>query len=160
MSRRRNSRAKNRAAAQVAAPRRWWPALVLVGVSLVVYANALRNGFVADDDLQILRNDFVTNSHPLSDYFTTDAWGFAGSHLSNYYRPLQLMVYSAEYAAYGNRPWAWHLLNLCVNAGAVAAAYFLLLSLADGSWLFGLVCFSRCIPCTSKPWCGLRRCPI
>jgi tetratricopeptide (TPR) repeat protein len=136
MSRRRNSRAKNRAAAQVAAPRRWWPALVLVGVSLVVYANALRNGFVADDDLQILRNDFVTNSHPLSDYFTTDAWGFAGSHLSNYYRPLQLMVYSAEYAAYGNRPWAWHLLNLCVNAAAVAAAYFLLLSLADAEMAF------------------------
>ena len=135
MSRRRNSRAKNRAAAQIAAPaaaaaaprrsappRRWWPVLLLVGVSLVVYANALRNGFVADDDLQILRNDFVTNSHPLSDYFTTDAWGFAGSHLSNYYRPLQLLVYASEYSIYGDRAWAWHLVNLCVNAAAVAVA--------------------------------------
>jgi tetratricopeptide (TPR) repeat protein len=110
--------------------------LVLVGVSLAVYANALRNGFVADDDLQILRNSFVTDSHSLPEFFTTDAWGFVGSHLSNYYRPLQLLVYSAEYAAYGNRAWPWHLVNLCVNAGAVAAAYFLLLSLADWELAF------------------------
>jgi tetratricopeptide (TPR) repeat protein len=116
--------------------RRWWPVVVLVGVSLVVYANALRNGFVADDDLQILRNSFVTDSHSLPEFFTTDAWGFAGSHLSNYYRPLQLLVYSAEYAAYGNRAWPWHLVNLCVNACAVAAAYFLLLSLADWELAF------------------------
>jgi protein O-mannosyl-transferase len=147
MSRRRNSRAKNAAAAanaqpvvpaprSAASPRRWWPVLVLVGVSLVVYANALRNGFVADDDLQILRNNFVTDSHSLPEFFMTDAWGFAGSHLSNYYRPLQLLVYATEYAAYGNRAWAWHLVNVCVNAGAVAAAYFLLLSLADWELAF------------------------
>ena len=147
MSRRRNSRAKSSAVAPVARPavpavrntssrRCWWPVLVLVGVSLVVYANALRNGFVADDDLQILRNSFVTDSHSLSEFVTTDAWGFAGSHLSNYYRPLQLLVYSAEYAAYGNRAWPWHLVNLCVNACAVAAAYFLLLSLADWEMAF------------------------
>src|ERR1700684_720735 len=106
MSRRRNSRAKNTTVAtaaptkpaprSAASPRRWWPVLVLFGVSLVVYANALRNGFVADDDLQILRNNFVTDSHSLPEFFATDAWGFAGSHLSNYYRPLQLLVYATE----------------------------------------------------------------
>ncbi|MGB6200096.1 MAG: hypothetical protein WBF35_11155 [Candidatus Acidiferrales bacterium] len=119
-----------------AARRRWWPVLILVGVSLLVYANALRNGFVADDDLQILRNNFVTDSHSLSDYFTTDAWGFAGSRLTNYYRPLQLIVYASEYAIYGDRAWAWHLVNVCVNAGAIAAAYFLLMSLADWELAF------------------------
>src|SRR5580704_17742005 len=102
MPRRRKSRAKKSAdaaagavlaAAIPTAPRRWWPVLVLVAVSLAVYANALRNGFVADDSLQILRNTFVTESHSLVEYFATDAWGFAGSHLSNYYRPLPLIVY-------------------------------------------------------------------
>jgi tetratricopeptide (TPR) repeat protein len=141
MPRRRNSRAKKSAADSAAAvtsvaSRRWWPVLVLVAISLAVYGNALRNGFVADDDLQILRNGFVTDSHSIAEYFTTDAWGFAGAHLSNYYRPLQLIVYATEYALYGDRAWAWHLVNVCVNAGAVAAAYFLLLSLADWELAF------------------------
>jgi protein O-mannosyl-transferase len=146
MSRRRSSRAKNRSAASAksagqtaaaaTAPRRWWPVLVLLGVSFAVYGNALRNGFVADDDVQILRNSFVTDSHSLSEYFATDAWGFAGSHLSNYYRPLQLLVYASEYSIYGDRAWAWQLVNLCVNAAAVAVAYFLLLSLADWELAF------------------------
>jgi protein O-mannosyl-transferase len=145
MPRRRKSRAtKSPGAPTVAATaapipaarRRWWPVLVLVAVSLAVYANALRSGFVADDDLQLLRNTFVTESHSLPEYFATDAWGFAGSHLSNYYRPLQLMVYASEYALYGDRAWAWHLVNVCVNAGAVVAAYFLLLSLADWELAF------------------------
>jgi protein O-mannosyl-transferase len=140
MPRRRNSRARKNVSAPAAAPatavvsaapRRWWPVLALVVVSLAVYGNALRNGFVADDDLQILRNGFVTDSHSIAEYFATDAWGFAGAHLSNYYRPLQLMVYATEYALYGDRAWAWHLVNLCANAGAIVAAYFLLLSLAD-----------------------------
>src|SRR5580658_504873 len=142
MPRRRKSRAKKSAAVSnapvpiPAVPRRWWPVLVLVAVSLAVYANALRNGFVADDDLQILRNPFVTESHSLPEYFATDAWGFAGAHLSNYYRPLQLIVYASEYTLYGDRAWAWHLVNVCVNAGAVVAAYFLLLSLADWAQAF------------------------
>jgi tetratricopeptide (TPR) repeat protein len=142
MPRRRKSRAKKSAAVSnapvpiPAVPRRWWPVLVLVAVSLAVYANALRNGFVADDDLQILRNPFVTESHSLPEYFATGAWGFAGAHLSNYYRPLQLIVYASEYTLYGDRAWAWHLVNVCVNAGAVVAAYFLLLSLADWALAF------------------------
>jgi tetratricopeptide (TPR) repeat protein len=70
------------------------------------------------------------------EYFATDAWGFAGSHLSNYYRPLQLIVYATEYALYGDRAWAWHLVNVCVNAGAIVAAYFLLLNLADWELAF------------------------
>ena len=144
MSRHRKSHATNIPAAPPAPAsatyaerlRRWGPLLILLAVSLAVYANSLRNGFVADDDVQILRNSFVTDYHSLPDFFTTNAWGFAGTNLSNYYRPLQLLIYSSEYAAYGEEPWAWHLLNLCVNAGAIAAAYFLLLSLADPELAF------------------------
>jgi tetratricopeptide (TPR) repeat protein len=151
MSRRRKSHVKNAptappapapaaAATASAGPaahvRRWWPLLILVAVSFAVCASALRNGFVADDDIQILRNSFVTDYHALPEFFATDAWGFAGANLSNYYRPLQLLVYSSEYAAYGRQPWAWHLLNLCVNAAAIVAAYFLLLNLADPDLAF------------------------
>ena len=102
---------------------------MLLGISFLVYAGALRNGFVADDDLQILRNKFVTDYHYAPVFFTTDVWGFLGGGYSNYYRPLQMAVFASEYLAFGNRPWAWHLVSLCVNSGAIAAAYFLLLEL-------------------------------
>ncbi|MGD0839932.1 MAG: tetratricopeptide repeat protein [Candidatus Acidiferrales bacterium] len=110
--------------------------LILLGVSLAVYANSVRNGFVADDDVQILRNTVAKDSGSVPENSSTDAYGFAGDQSSNYYRPVQLAVYAAEYAVYGVRPWAWHLLGVCVNAGAIAAAYFLLLGLADPELAF------------------------
>jgi protein O-mannosyl-transferase len=111
--------------------RRWLPLAILLGMAFLTYANALRDGFVADDNLQILRNPFVTDYHYISSLFGTDVWGFAAAGSSNYYRPLQLFVYALEYLVYGNRPWIWHLFNLLVNLGVVAAAYFLVVELAD-----------------------------
>ena len=137
---RKNRNAKSPNAAADSPPekakRRWLPLAILLGVAFFPYANALRNGFVADDNLQILRNPFVTDYHYIPNMFGTDVWGFAAVRSSNYYRPLQLLVYSLEYLAYGNRPWIWHLVNLLLNAGVVAAAYLLVAALADASLAF------------------------
>jgi len=91
---------------------------------------------VADDELQILRNEYVTDYHSISAAFGTDVWGFVGTGTSNFYRPLQIVIYGLEYRAYGNRPWIWHLVNLLLNAGVIALTYFMVLALADGAWAF------------------------
>ncbi len=116
--------------------RRWLPLAILLGVAFLSYANALRDGFVADDNLQILRNQYVTDFGKMSEIFGMDVWGFVGGGTSNYYRPLQLVLYNLEYQAYGNHPWVWHLMDLFLNAGVIALAYFLVLELADADLAF------------------------
>jgi len=121
--------------------RRWLPLAILLGVAFLTYANALRDGFVADDKLQILRNQYVTDFSKISNVFGMDVWGFVSSGVSNYYRPLQLVIYNLEYQAFGNRPWVWHLVELFLNAGAITLAYFLILCLADADLAFWATLF-------------------
>jgi len=88
--------------------------------------------------------------------FTADVWSFAlGSNyragLTNYYRPLQLMVYTAEYQLFGNHPAYWHLLNTLLNAANVALVYLLLSSLATPALAFWTAFWFAVHPMHSEP---------
>src|SRR3970040_2137527 len=107
-----------RAAANAArAPRSaaWWHLLLLVAVTFAVYGNALGNGFVSDDDFQILGNQLITDFHNLPRLFTTHVWPFAHQELTNYYRPLYMTFTMAEYNLFGYDPLLWHLANLAFH---------------------------------------------
>ncbi len=65
-----------------------------------------------------------------------DVWGFVSGGSSNYYRPVQLVLYNLEYQAFGVRPWAWHLIEILLNAGTVTFAYLLVLALAEAELAF------------------------
>lgn len=140
-------------------PRRatWLHLSVLFLLSLALYAPTLRNDFVTDDKLQILQNPFVKNPQNLGRAFTGDVWSFAheGREFarfgSNYYRPLQLLVYTAEYAAFGEHPWAWHLVNILLNAAVVSLLYFLLLSFSDASLAFWAAFWFALHPLHTEP---------
>ncbi|MGC2421470.1 MAG: tetratricopeptide repeat protein [Candidatus Acidiferrales bacterium] len=100
-------------------------------MSLALYADALRNGFVTDDRLQLQSNPLVTSYHYIPRLFTNNVWSFVRHAVNNYYRPIQMLVYMGEYYLFGLRPWAFHLVNLLLNIAAVFAAYFLVRALAD-----------------------------
>jgi len=105
--------------------------LLLAAVSLALYADALRNGFVTDDTLQLESNPFVRSYHYIPRLFATNVWSFVRHTLSNYYRPLQMLFYMGEYYLFGFRPLPFHLVNLLLNIAAIFAAYFLVRALAD-----------------------------
>lgn len=108
-------------------------------VSLALYLPTLRNDFITDDKMQILLNPIVTEPGNLSQAFTGDVWAFAHSAdavkgtSSNYYRPLQLIVYSLEFKLFGQRPWLWHLVNVLLNAAVVCLVYLVLAALSNPS---------------------------
>src|SRR5262249_8341417 len=118
------------------APRSWSPfhLAILVLLSLALYAPTLRNGFVTDDGLQILQNSLVQEGKDLMRAFSADVWAFAhkddvnARSASNYYRPLQLLGYVAEYHFFGPNPMAWHLINTLLNGTVVALVYLLVCS--------------------------------
>ncbi len=127
------------------------PLAILLAVAFLTYANALRDGFVADDRLQILLNPYVTTGRDVAKLFTTDVWGFASPTPGNYYRPLQMLVYVGEFAVFGSRPWPWHLFNLFMNLAGITAAYFLAKVLADRSTAFWTGLFFALHPMHVEP---------
>jgi tetratricopeptide (TPR) repeat protein len=108
----------------------WWHLLVLLAISIGVYANSLSNGFVSDDDFQILSNRFITDTRYIPQLLTSNVWSFAQSQQTNYYRPVFMLLYMAEYFAFGYDAFYWHLVNFVFHLASLAAVYFLLRALA------------------------------
>jgi protein O-mannosyl-transferase len=95
----------------------------LLGVTVLVYANSLFNGFTMDDELYILRNPQVTQ-HSLRLLFQPNA-------ASNVFRPVTFATLAANWIVAGYRPFGYHLVNLLLHAAAVVLLLFILRSVLD-----------------------------
>jgi tetratricopeptide (TPR) repeat protein len=89
--------------------------LLLIALAFGVYANALDNGFVSDDDFQLLGNPLVTDWHEIPQIFQHHIWAFAGQETTNYYRPIQMVLYMAMYYARGFDAFSFHLGLLLIH---------------------------------------------
>ena len=102
--------------------------IIIVLFSFGVYYNALFNGFVYDDDFQVLKNPWIKDVHHLPEIFSKSVWSFKAEHvISNYYRPLMHMSYMLSYYLFGLKPWGFHLVNMLFHAG-VSVLVFLITS--------------------------------
>ncbi len=96
-----------------------------------VFAATLRYGFVYDDAVQILKNPWVWDIRHLPDLLTRPIWSFFDAQPSNYYRPVQMVLYFVDAQLFGRHPFAFHLTNVVMHA-LVAALVFLLLHRITG----------------------------
>lgn len=108
-------------------------ALWLGLLSLLVYVNTLKNGFVLDDAGMITHNAYVTK-------------GFSGiptllvtpHHLGNAvlrndeYRPLSLVMFAAEYGIFGLSPAPYHFFNILLFAACVILLFQVLDTIFNG----------------------------
>jgi len=99
-------------------------AFLVVGAALP-YLNTLRNGFVSDDEMQVLHNPYIRNFHHWVRIFTTPVASYVGVRAPNYYRPLMNVGYLLCYQVFGPHPFGFHLVNIVLH-GAVVCAVFLL----------------------------------
>jgi tetratricopeptide (TPR) repeat protein len=103
----------------------------LVAICCAVYANTLYNGFVYDDNGQILNNPWIKDFRFLPDIFTRSVWSFqAAPTMSNYYRPLMHVVALVNYHLFGFAPWGFHLVNVLLHAGTTVLVFLLAGALA------------------------------
>ena len=92
--------------------------------SFCCYANTLLNGFVYDDELQILANPYIKSWHYLPQIFKTTVWSFIGAAGdTNYYRPMMTFTYLLLWKAFGDLPFGFHLFNVLLNSLVVALVY-------------------------------------
>ena len=99
-----------------------WP--VLVGVAaFMVYANALGNGLVYDDEFLIVRSWLVERMDYRS-VFTTHYWaGYPGNETGQY-RPLTVLTFLLD-ALGGIRPFRYHLTNVLLHVCCSLLAWML-----------------------------------
>ena len=99
-------------------------ATLVAAVAILVYLNSIPNGFVIDDQYQVVENPWLAGPRHLGEIFDSGVWDFQG-RASNYYRPLMYVLYLGVATIAGRTAWAFHLVNVLLHA-AVTALVFLL----------------------------------
>lgn len=111
----------------------------LVVIAAVPYLNTLYNGFVYDDDLQVLHNPYIKSFHYLPHVLTTTVWSFMGAQgVTNYYRPLMIFGYMVCYKLAGLLPYEFHFVNICLQVAVTLMIFTVALELFNDhtvAWL-------------------------
>ena len=79
------------------------------------YAPAIRNGFVWDDTALILRDPLIRSWRLIPEGF--QHFLFTDATASDFYRPIQRLTYTFDYAAFGFRPAGYHVTSISVPPG-------------------------------------------
>ncbi len=108
--------------------------LILFAFAILLYANTLNHDFVLDDEVVILKNNYVQKGiEGVKEILTHDSFaGFArigeGESLlvGGRYRPLSLVIFSFFEDLFGNNPLPFHFFNILLYAGCgIMVFYFL-----------------------------------
>lgn len=96
--------------------------LILIALALIAYAPALRNGFVWDDNALILRDPLIRSWRLIWEGF--QHFLFTDAAASDFYRPLQRLSYTVDYAAFFEAPFGYHLVSILWHAAAAIGLFF------------------------------------
>ncbi len=96
-------------------------------IAFLVYYTALYNGFVHDDEFQVVQNHWIRDIKYIPEIFSESVWKFRGIEHTSYYRPLLHIIYMANYLVFGLRPWGFHLVNVLFHV-SVSILVFIIAS--------------------------------
>ena len=99
--------------------------LILV-ISIAIYSNTFKNGFVYDDHFTIVDNIFIKDWKNLSDLLSKDYFSRSGEAT---YRPVVTLSYFIDYYLWGLKPFGYHLTNLLLHSVNVILFYLFTISL-------------------------------
>lgn len=94
---------------------------ILFAAVLLAYWPGFSNGFVWDDTALVLRDPLIRSPWLLVEGLRH--FLFIDATASDFYRPLQRVVYTLDYWVGGFSPWRFHFTSILVHAAA-AAAFF------------------------------------
>jgi len=108
--------------------------LVPALLALLVYANALANGYAIDDEPILANNPAVHGLGSPRELLLGSYWPNAHA----LYRPVTLLSMALQWAVHGDSPGAFHAVNLLLHAAATALVAVLLLRLRATPWAAGV----------------------
>jgi protein O-mannosyl-transferase len=123
--------------AHVPAAKRWQAAALLVAITLLAWAPALRNGFIWDDDQYVTANRELRTPGGLAEIWLTPG---AEGHSYGQYYPLVHTSFWIEHGLWGLQPLGYHAVNVALHALAALLLWRLLVRLdVPGAWLAAAV---------------------
>jgi tetratricopeptide (TPR) repeat protein len=117
-----------RAAATSSQRTEWLVALGIALACVVVFANALPNAFVLDDQFRVVNNPGIQRFWPPWRHFTEPRTMSTLESITQY-RPLLPLTLSVNYAVSGDSGVGYHLGNLALQIAASLLGFFLCLEL-------------------------------
>lgn len=126
----------------------WFNLVLIIAAVLVAvaYWNAPQNGFVYDDQWQIVRNPLIQQPGLWGKALTSDVWAFRTGDetaVSNYYRPVFTAWSIANFTLFKLEPAGWHVTNVLLHLAAVWLVLLALFRLgfhpavcAGATWIF------------------------
>jgi len=130
---------------------RWLAVAGLVALVALVYAPALANGFIWDDDLYVTNNEALRSPAGLR-----DIWLRIGT--TPQYYPLVYTSFWIEYQLWGLAPAGYHATNVALHALAALLAWRLFARLAvPGAWLAAAVFAVHPVMVESVAWVTERK---
>ena len=106
-----------------------WVPLGAALLGLLVYANALRNGYALDDERIVQLNPAVHGLGNLHAILLQPYWQAA----ADLYRPVTLLSFATGWAVHGNAPAAMHAVNALLHAACAGLVALLVLRLRGGA---------------------------
>lgn len=102
--------------------------LIIIILGLLIYSYSLFNGFVWDDEEQIVNNVFVHSVNNIPILFKTSTFnsGGAGILSGTYYRPLMMTFFSFVYQIFGPNPFFFHFFQLVFHIATTVLIYYFL----------------------------------
>jgi protein O-mannosyl-transferase len=113
-----------------------WLIGLLLLLAILPYVNTLQNGFVYDDNNEVLTNPYIRSFFHVGDIFSTRILAHLGARgATNYYRPISIFGFSLCYKLFGLLPYGFHLANLLLHALIVCVLFGLTQRLFRDQWL-------------------------
>ncbi|HEX4086862.1 MAG TPA: hypothetical protein VHY22_18250 [Chthoniobacteraceae bacterium] len=106
--------------------------LLIMAAAFAVYAPSLRNGYVWDDSALIQRDPFIRSWRLIAEGFRH--FLFTDATAADFYRPIQRLTYTWDYAWAGFHPAIYHFDNILIHS---LAAVFLFLFMERLLTLYG-----------------------
>jgi tetratricopeptide (TPR) repeat protein len=94
-------------------------------MGFIVYANALKGGFIWDDELLVQDNMVIRGLSKMPDFFTQDISGRQDVHRYGFYRPLTMMTFAIDYASGKSNVEIYHLTSIILHILSAFSIYLL-----------------------------------
>lgn len=108
---------------------RWLGLAAVIAAVVLVYANALQNGFTMDDEILIQTDTRIRSLKEIPSLFAPPVPVKGVATMSFGYRPIRELTYAIDYQFSGLNPVGYHLTNLLLHGLASCLAFLLALRL-------------------------------
>jgi protein O-mannosyl-transferase len=100
--------------------------IVLIG--FIVFANSLFNGFVADDDGQVVQNVTIQSLANIPQFFSGGTFygGDINQNTGTYYRPIVSTCYAFIYSLFGLNAFPFHLFQILIHISNAILVFLIL----------------------------------